>query len=327
MSTNVEHRAAGRRRHTRPGAWIGFALVVGGFAAFWVLAAISPGTVDSLWSRLRDLPLLVEAAVWLIAFPLTLSMAVWESGWAEWIRVLLVIVFTVTWSYLFYPKQTPKSSAGSARPTVAPEGDGQRSQAPRIRHAPTEAQLRSGKKRALVIYESMYGNTERIGKAIGAGLGEVMPVDVIEVGIAPTALAADVGLVVVGGPTHALGMSRPTTREDAAKQAQSPLVSPGIGVREWLSSLTAPDHDGMPLAVAYDTHLDHPMVVRRLGSAGAAIAKQLHQLGFTLATEPEHFWVSGTQGPLREGELERGRDWGRALAESCETSGLPAKSR
>jgi hypothetical protein len=36
------------------GTWIGFGLLVGGFAAFWLLAAISPGTIDSLWSRLRD---------------------------------------------------------------------------------------------------------------------------------------------------------------------------------------------------------------------------------------------------------------------------------
>jgi hypothetical protein len=114
-------------------------------------------------------------------------------------------------------------------------------------------------------------------------------------------------------------MSRPATREDAAKQVQSPLVSSGIGVREWLSSLIPPDHHDVPLAVAYDTHLDHPMVVRRLGSAGASIAKQLHQLGFTMSAEPEHFWVSGTQGPLREGELERSREWGRTLAVSCMT--------
>ena len=83
----------------------------------------------------------------------------------------------------------------------------------------------------------------------------------------------------------------------------------------------------MFVAAACDTHLDHPMVVRRLGSAGASIAKQLHQLGFTTATEPEHFWVSGTEGPLRDGELERSRDWGRALADSYESSEIPAKSR
>ena len=71
---------------------------------------------------------------------------------------------------------------------------------------------------------------------------------------------------------------------------------------------------------------DHPKVVRRLDSAGASIAKELNQLGFTMATESEHFSVSGTQGPLREGELARTREWGRVLAESCEMSGLRAKA-
>jgi hypothetical protein len=145
VSTRVEHRAGGSRRQTRPGARIGFALVVG-FAAFWVLAASSPGTIDSLWSRLRDLPLLVEAGVWVIAFPLTLSMAVWESSWAEWIRVLLVLVFTVTWSYLFYPNQQTRFSA-NARPVVRPDADGRRSQEAHIR-ALTEEPPRSGMKRA-----------------------------------------------------------------------------------------------------------------------------------------------------------------------------------
>lgn len=318
MSTRVEHRSAGSHRQGRPGAWIAFALMVGGFAAFWVLAASSPGTIDSLWSRLRDLPFLAEVVIWLVAFPLTLSMAVWESSWAEWIRVLLVIGFTVTWSYLFYPKRQAGSSAGGAQRAMPP-GTEDRS----YRRARTDGELGSRTKRALVIYESMYGNTEQIGRAIGDGLAEVMPVDVVEVGSAPTELSPDIGLIVVGGPTHALGMSRPATREDAAKQAQSPLVSSSIGVREWLSSLEPPDDDETTLAAAYDTHLDHPMVVRRLGSAGGSIAKQLEQRGFTMATEPEHFWVSGSQGPLREGELERSHGWGRALAETCETAATP----
>jgi flavodoxin len=46
-------------------------------------------------------------------------------------------------------------------------------------------------KRALVIYESMYGNTEQIARAIGEGLADRMQVEVVEVGIAPTTLAAE----------------------------------------------------------------------------------------------------------------------------------------
>jgi hypothetical protein len=300
--------------------------MVAGFAAFWALAATSPVTIDSLWSRLRDLPLLVEAAVWLLAFPLTLSMAVWESGWAEWMRVLLVLVFTITWSYLFYPKRRATSSAVSAQSAVPPDS-GDRDSQDRQQRARAVASTGSGGRRALVIYESMYGNTEQIAQAIGAGLAEVMTVDVVEVGSAPTELSPDIDLIVVGGPTHALGMSRPATREDAAKQAQAPLVSSGIGVREWLSSLKPSDDHETPLAAAYDTHLDHPTVVRRLGSAAGSIAKQLEQRGFSMATEPQQFWVASTQGPLREGELERSHDWGRRLAENRETSRAATSDR
>lgn len=170
-------------------------------------------------------------------------------------------------------------------------------------------------KRALVIYESMYGNTEQIARAIGDGLAERTTVEVIEVGIAPTALAPDVGMIVVGGPTHAFGMSRPGTREAAAKEVESRLVSSGIGVREWLEELELPAQ--LPVAAAYDTHVDHPRVLRHVGSAAAAITKRLERLGLETVTEPEHFWVAGTQGPLRDGELERARDFGRAIAQAA----------
>jgi flavodoxin-like protein len=170
-------------------------------------------------------------------------------------------------------------------------------------------------KRALVIYESMYGNTEQIARAIGDGLGERMPVDVIEVGVAPTTLAADIGLVVVGGPTHAFGMSRPGTRASAAKEAESPLVSSGIGVREWLGGLEPSTES--PLAAAFDTHVDHPKLLRHVGSAAAAIAKRLEKLGIEVVAEPAHFWVAGTLGPLRDGELQRAHDFGRSLTEQA----------
>jgi hypothetical protein len=59
----------------------------------------------------------------------------------------------------------------------------------------------------------------------------------MEVGVAPTALDGDVDLLVVGGPTHAFGMSRPGTRQSAAQQSQRGLVSARTGLREWLGRL------------------------------------------------------------------------------------------
>jgi hypothetical protein len=180
-------------------------------------------------------------------------------------------------------------------------------------------------KRALVIYESMYGNTEQVGRAIAAGLSELMAVDVVEVGTAPVTVAPDVGLIVVGGPTHAFGMSSPGTRAAAAKETESPLVSSGIGVREWLDLLEPPG--GSSAAAAYDTHVDHPRLLRHVGSAAAAIAKHLDRLGFEIAAEPEHFWVSGTLGPLADGELERAREFGRSLAEKAGITALAPSTR
>jgi hypothetical protein len=107
-------------------------------------------------------------------------------------------------------------------------------------------------------------------------------------------------------------MSRPGTRASAAKEAESPLVSSGIGVREWLEGLE-PSAES-PLAAAFDTHVDHPKLLRHVGSAAAAIAKQQKKLGMEVVAEPEHFWVAGSLGPLRDGELQRAHDFGRSVA-------------
>jgi hypothetical protein len=164
---------------------------------------------------------------------------------------------------------------------------------------------------ALVVYESMYGNTERVARAIAEGLSGAATVEVIEVGEAPAELPPGVDLLVVGSPTHAFGMSRPQTRADAARQAGARVISERTGVREWLSSLR-PASPAMA-ALAFDTHASHPRFFRHIGSAAAGIAKSLARLGFGVAATPEHFWVGGTQGPLDPGEEQRARAWARGL--------------
>ena len=166
-------------------------------------------------------------------------------------------------------------------------------------------------RRALVVYESMYGNTQRVARAIAEGLSGVATVDLIEVGEAPAELPPGVDLLVVGGPTHAFGMSRPRTRADAARQAGARVISERTGVREWLASLrpTGP----ATAALAFDTHASHPRFFRHIGSAAADIAGSLAPLGFGVAAAPEHFWVAGSQGPLDPGEEQRARAWARGL--------------
>jgi hypothetical protein len=160
----------------------------------------------------------------------------------------------------------------------------------------------------LIVFESMFGNTELIARAIAEGMSARIPVEVVEVGVAPAEIGPEVALLVVGGPTHAFGMSRPQTREDATKQALGHVVSQGQGIREWLSGLTrlAP----VP-AAAFDTRVSKGWVP---GSAARAAKKRLHAMGFTDSAATRSFYVQGVPGPLAEGQTASARQWGEELA-------------
>ena len=158
--------------------------------------------------------------------------------------------------------------------------------------------------RALVIFESMFGNTRTIAEAVAEGLSSRFVTDLTEVSLAPTRI------VVVGGPTHACGLTRPRTRQDAATQADEPLVSPAEGVREWLEAAERP-RSGVG-AAAFDTRIDKPRVP---GSAARGAEKRLRRLGFRVVAAAESFYVTGTKGPLVPGEVERARRWAEHVAE------------
>ena len=170
--------------------------------------------------------------------------------------------------------------------------------------------------RALVVYESMFGNTQAIADAVAAGLGAHARVDAVEVGTAPTVLGDDVALLVVGGPTHAFGMSRQATRRDAGEQADHGLVSAGIGLREWLAAV---NQGSGRTAAAFDTRVQRP---RLPGSAARAAEKRLRQLGFRIFAPAKSFYVTGTKGPLVDGDLERARRWGDQVGATVARQGL-----
>jgi hypothetical protein len=163
--------------------------------------------------------------------------------------------------------------------------------------------------RALVIFESMFGNTRTIAEAVAEGLSSRLVTGLTEVSLAPTRIAEDVSLVVVGGPTHAFGLTRARTRRDAATQADEPLVSPAGGVREWLEAVERPG--SRVGAAAFDTRIDKP---RMPGSAARRAEKRLGRLGFWIVAAAESFYVTGTKGPLVPGEVERARRWAEQLA-------------
>ena len=165
--------------------------------------------------------------------------------------------------------------------------------------------------RAVVVYESMFGNTHVIADAIGKGLepaGNVVVAPVVEAGRERLG-AAD--LLVVGGPTHFHGMSRTRTRKWAAAIAQKPkndLVldrdAQGPGVGDWLRSLG----DGHTRVAAFDTRFKGPAVLR--GKASRAISRKLRGHGFEVVAKPKSFFVT-LQNHLERGEEARSPRMGR----------------
>jgi hypothetical protein len=160
--------------------------------------------------------------------------------------------------------------------------------------------------RALVVYESMFGNTEAVARAIAEGIEGAMHADVVEVGAAPRTVPADVTMLVVGGPTHAFSMSWPSTRRDAAGRAPT-VGSRDRGIREWIGGL--PGVTTQTAAAAFDTRATS----RLSGSAARAASRRLDRLGFPLVCSPASFRVSDVTGPLADGELDRAYGWGKAL--------------
>jgi hypothetical protein len=176
--------------------------------------------------------------------------------------------------------------------------------------------------RAMVVYESMFGNTRVIADAIAKGLEPVGIVVVVPVPEAGHEMLADVDLLVVGGPTHFHGMSRTRTRKWAAATAQKPkndLVldrdAQGPGVSDWLRSLG----HGHTKVAAFDTRFRGPAVLR--GRASRVISRKLRRHGFEVVLKPESFFVT-LQNQLEPGEEARAQEWGKRLAASVVSNGV-----
>lgn len=173
----------------------------------------------------------------------------------------------------------------------------------------------------LLVFESMYGSTRDVAEAVADGLREGAHVRVVEVG----ALAAEPGgsvvpdettLLVVGGPTHAFGMSTARTRASAAQEASertghAGTVSPtAVGIREWIEGVRLPR--GRSLLVAtFGTKVRRPNLP---GSAARAAERALRRRGGVPLVPARTFTVLGMADGLADGELAAAREWGRALA-------------
>ena len=179
--------------------------------------------------------------------------------------------------------------------------------------------------RAVVMYESMYGNTHAIAKAVAEGLSsEGVQVVVAPVGAAEPGQTDGVDLLVLGGPTHAHGMTWPKTRVAAAEAALEPgsrlVMDPaasGLGLREWFAAVDHLDMD----AAAFDTRMCGPVALT--GQASRGIARRLRKRGAHLVAPAESFLVTKAN-ELVPGEQARAHAWGAALAVSGRTRSLPA---
>ena len=168
---------------------------------------------------------------------------------------------------------------------------------------------------AVVVYESIYGNTKGIAEAIADGLrhGDEAEVEVLVDRVAARGLEG-VDLLVVGGPTHMHGMTSSMSRKMAVKAAEDeglevePGAAEGLGLRSWLRDQAG---DGTR-AAAFDTRADASPTLT--GMAARRDRRRLRRRGFETVSEPESFLVEESEGPLAFGELDRARRWGEALA-------------
>jgi flavodoxin len=145
--------------------------------------------------------------------------------------------------------------------------------------------------KTLVVYDSVYGNTEIIARAIGDALpGEVQ---VLRVGQVETSDLEAADLLILGSPTHG--------------------ALPTEAIQSLVAKIGPPFRDGARV-VTFDTRLTWKFLERWGGFAAPKMADTLKEKGWTLACAPEGFFVKGLKkGPLKRGEADRATVWAEGL--------------
>jgi flavodoxin I len=142
----------------------------------------------------------------------------------------------------------------------------------------------------IVVYDSIYDNTEQVAKIIGGAIeGEVTFVRAAE---ADATALASFDLIIVGSPTQA---GRHT-----------------LSVKDFLEKIPEDALKDKKVA-AFDTRLKSAWV-KIFGYAAPRIVNALKTKGGNLLSPPEGFFVKGRRGPLLDGELERAAAWAKSIA-------------
>lgn len=158
--------------------------------------------------------------------------------------------------------------------------------------------------KGLVIYDSVFGNTEKIAQAIGATLAERESVETLSIGKLTADKMSGLDLFLVGSPTRGF---RPTE-----------------AISKFLNSIPKNSLTGIQVA-AFDTRIwldtidskTLRFVVDKGGYAANTIVKSLVKKGGKQVALPEGFLVTGEQGPLKDGELDRAGEWARSIAQAA----------
>jgi len=157
---------------------------------------------------------------------------------------------------------------------------------------------------ALIIYDSVFGNTEKIALAIGNALGSKEEVNVLKVSDTRPDQLAGVKFLFVGSPTRRF---RPTEALSGLLDRFPGNALKGVKVAAFDTRLTMDEINKTSVLAFF---------VRLFGTnayAAGRIANLLRKKGGEMAGTPEGFFVVGMEGPLVEGELERAANWARQI--------------
>jgi flavodoxin len=154
--------------------------------------------------------------------------------------------------------------------------------------------------KALVVYDSVFGNTEKVAQAMGEALSEQVDAEVRKVGDVKPEDLSGLDALIVGSPTRAF--------------------SPTPDTKTFVGSIPANSLNGVKVT-AFDTRIAVEntnsailrFMVKIFGYAAKPIANRLKRKGGELAMAPEGFFVEGTEGPMTEGEIERAKAWAKQI--------------
>ena len=159
--------------------------------------------------------------------------------------------------------------------------------------------------KAVVVYESLWGNTAAIARAIAEGIGP--DAAALSTTQATAEAIANANLIVAGAPLLGFRLPTDTMRKTIARDPKHAKTPPNLSapsLRSWLAAL--PKGNGR--SAAFETRIKWSP-----GSATGAIRKALQRAGYRRIVADGRFLVKGTYGPLADGELERAKAWGVEL--------------